>query len=144
MKDSGLVVKTSENFADVEVQCLVEACRKCSAKSLCSGSTPSKGLLKAKNPLKASSGDRVEIEIPEKDYNKALIFVFATLLLASLLGIAVGHLSSLFMPVSSQEASILGIIIALLLGGGWLFRCFRKKNKDSFYPIIINIIRKGD
>jgi len=144
MKDRGLVIKTSSDFAEVEVQCLVESCQKCSARSLCSGLNQSKGLLKVKNPLKASPGDRVEVEIPEKDYNKALIFIFSTFLLAVLLGISVGHFSSLVLSVSSQEAGLVGIILAILLAAGGLFRYFRKKNKDLLYPVIIDIIKKGD
>lgn len=144
MKDRGLVIKTSSDFAEVEVQCLVESCQKCSARSLCSGLNQSKGLLKVKNPLKASPGDRVEVEIPEKIYNKVLIFVFSTLIFALLLGISVGHFSSIVLSVSTQEASLLGIILALLLAAGGLFRYFRKKNKDILYPVITDIIKKGD
>lgn len=86
----------------------------------------------------------MEVEIPEKDYNKALIFIFSTFLLAVLLGISVGHFSSLILSVSSQEAGLVGIILAVLLAAGGLFRYFRKKNKDLLYPVIIDIIKKGD
>lgn len=143
MKDSGFVVKSTADFADVEVQCLIESCLKCSAKSLCRSIDQSKGLLQVKNPLKASPGDRVEIEIPERAYNKALIFIFATFLVASLLGIAFGYFSSLFLPFSSQKASLLGLMLALLVAGAGLVRFFRRKNKALLYPVIINIIKKG-
>ena len=144
MKDRGLVIKTTRDLADVEVECLTEACGQCAAKSLCSGRDQSKPRLTVKNPLRATAGDRVEIEIPENKYNTALIFIFTTLILASLLGIAIGYIFSLFFPVPSQEASILGLILFLGLAAGGLFRYFNKKNRGQLYPVIINIIKEGD
>lgn len=144
MKDRGLVVKTNKDFAQVEVECLFESCARCSAKIFCSRADQSKGMLKVKNPLKASPGDRVEIEISEKNYNKALIFVFSSLLIASLLGMAIGYTFSTFLPISSQEASIIGLILILLLTTAWLIRHFNTTNKDFLYPIIIDIIKKGE
>lgn len=144
MKDKGLVVSTKNNFAQVEVQCLIESCASCSARSLCTGRDRSKGLLEVQNPLDACSGDEVEIEIPETKYNQALILLFGTLLVAALLGMGAGYFLSPIVPMSSSAASLLGLILAVLGTGLFLFRYFRKKNKIHMYPVIINILNKGD
>ena len=144
MKDKGLVVSTKNNFAQVEVQCLIESCASCSAKSLCTGRDRSKGLLEVQNPLNACTGDEVEIEIPETKYNQALILLFGTLLIAALLGMGSGYFLSPIVPMSSSAASLLGLILAVLGTGLFLFRYFRKKNKIHMYPVIINILNKGD
>jgi positive regulator of sigma E activity len=144
MKDKGLVVAIKNDLAQVEVQCLIESCGSCSAKSLCAGHNESKGLLEVQNPLKASVGDEVEIEIPETKYNQALILLFGTLLIAALLGMGTGYFLSPLVPLSSSAASLLGLILAVLGTGLVLFRYFRKKNKIHMYPLIINILKKGD
>ncbi len=144
MKDKGLVVSTKNNFAQVEVQCLIESCASCSARSLCTGRDKSKGLLEVQNPLNACTGDKVEIEIPETKYNQALILLFGTLLAAALLGMGAGYFLSPIVPMSSSAASLLGLILAVLGTGLFLFRYFRKKNKIHMYPVIINILNKGD
>ncbi len=144
MKDKGLVVTTNNDLAQVEVQCFIESCSSCSARSLCTGQDKSKGLLEAKNPLKATVGDEVEIEIPETKYNQALILLFGTLLVAALLGMGAGYLLSPLVPLSSSAASFLGLILAVLGTGLVLFRYFRKKNKMHMYPVIITILKKGD
>ena len=63
MRDKGLVIATQNGLARVEVQCLIESCGSCSAKSLCSGKSKDKGHLDVQNPLDARVGDVVEIEI---------------------------------------------------------------------------------
>lgn len=139
-----MVVSTEEDMAQVEVQCLIDSCHKCSARSLCFGQDQSKGLLAVRNPLKACSGDEVEIEIPDKSYNKALILLFGSLLLASLLGLGAGFLLSPFLPLSSSGSSLLALLLALVTAGIIISRHFRKRNKNYFYPVIIDIIKKGN
>jgi positive regulator of sigma E activity len=143
MKDKGLVVSTKDDLAQVEVQCLIESCGSCSAKSLCTGQDKAKGLLAVKNPLKACAGDRVAIEIPETKYNQVLILLFGSLLIAALLGMGAGYLLSSFLPLSSSAASLLGLLLAVIGAGGILYRHFRRKFKDQLYPVIINILKKG-
>ena len=144
MRDKGLVVSIKEDAAQVEVKCFIEACQRCSARSLCVGQNQSKGLLVAKNPLKACPGDEVEIEIPEMKYSKALILLFGSLLVASLFGMAAGSLLSPLLPLSSSLASLLGFLSALIIAGFVLSHYFRKKDKGALYPVIIDIIKKGD
>lgn len=144
MKDKGLVVAVNNGLAQVEVQCLTDSCGSCSARSLCTGQDKSKGLLDVQNPIQASAGDEVEIEIPETKYNQALILLFGALLVSSLLGMGTGYLVSPLIPLSSSAASLSGLILAVLGTGLVLFRYFRKKNKIHMYPVIINILKKGD
>ena len=144
MRDKGLVVSTKEEMAQVEVQCFIESCRKCSARSLCTGQNQSKGLLVVKNPLQACPGDEVEIEIPDTKYSRALILLFGSLLIASLFGMGVGTLLAPLLPLSSPLASLLGLLFALFIVGIVISRYFRKKNKAPLYPQITEITKKGD
>ena len=143
MKDKGLVISTKNDLAQVEVQCLLESCGSCSAKSLCTGQDKTSGLLTAKNPLKACAGDKVEIEIPETKYNRVLILLFGSLLIAILLGMGAGYLLSFFLPLSSSAASLLGLLFAVIGTGGILYNLIRRKFKNLLYPVIINILKKG-
>ena len=144
MKDKGLVITTKDDLAQVEVQCLIESCGSCSAKSLCTGQNKAKGLLAVKNPLKACAGDKVEIDIPETKYNQILILLFGSLLSAALLGMGAGYLLSSFLPLSSSAASLLGLLLAVIGVGCILYCHFRRKLKNKLYPVIINILKKGD
>ena len=144
MKDSGLVLKTQQGLAVVAMECLRKACHRCSSKRLCTLSSSSSGLLKVKNPLKALPGDLVEVEIPEASYNKALILIFSTLIITCLLGLGLGYLISLSVSVSLQEASLAGVFLALLLASFGLYGYFHKKNNARFYPVITDILKKGD
>ncbi len=143
MKDSGVVISTHLDLAHVRVQCLVDACSHCSAKVFCTGRTPISGLLTVKNPLQASVGDEVEISIPEERYSRTLILIFSSLLLASLLGAGMGALLSSLLSLPSSLASILGLFLALLFSSFFLLRHFRRKKRESLYPIITHIIHKG-
>ncbi len=144
MKDSGFVISARADLAEVDVRCLVDACNHCSAKSLCSSGRPSKGRLTVRNPLHASVGDEVEMEIPENLYNRALIIIFSTLLLGSLLGIVIGYLATAFLALDSQQLIIIGFIIALFVSVFGLAVYFRHKNRLFLYPVITNILHKGD
>ncbi len=142
MQDKGLVISAQNKLAKVEVQCF-EACQKCSAQNLCIGKSQSKGLLSAKNPIHALPGNTVSLEIPETQYNKSLILVFGTFLLAALLGMAVGHFSAALFSLPTPGSSILGLFLSLFASGFWLFHFFRKKNNDHLFPVITAIINKG-
>jgi len=144
MKDSGLVVSTRTDLAEVEVFCLIEACHGCAAERLCTKQDSSKSRLVVKNPVRASVGDKVEVEIPESTYNKALIIIFSTLIFASLGGMGLGYLLSVVLSIPSQEPSLIGLVLFLLLSGAGLFWFFRDRNKDPLYPVITDILQKGD
>lgn len=142
MKDSGLVLATKNDFAEVEVNCL-SGCHDCSAKSLCIGKGQSKGILSVKNPLQARPGDAVTIDIPESLYSRSLIFLFGSLLVAGLLGMAGGYISAFIIALSPSTASVLGLFLGLIIAGAWLFRRFRKKINSRLFPTITSILNKG-
>jgi len=143
MTDNGLVITTRKNFAEVEVAC-IEGCHDCTARSLCIGNKQNKGRLSVMNPLDAKPGDRVKIQIPEDRYSQALILLFGGLLLALLLGMGGGYLSALVFSLPSYLASFIGLAAGLIFGVLVLTRIFRRKNKEQLYPVIVDIIKKGD
>ena len=143
MTDSGLVITTRKNIAEVEVNCF-DGCHDCTARSLCIGNKQNKGRLSVKNPLDAMPGDEVKIQIPEDRYSQALTILFGGLLLALLLGMGGGYLISLLFTFPSSLASFIGLAAGLIFGGLVLSRVFRRKNKEQLYPVIVDIIKKGD
>jgi len=143
MTDNGLVITTRKDIAEVEVDCF-EGCHDCTARSLCIGNKQNKGRLSVKNPLDAMPGDKVKIQIPEDRYSQALIILFGGLLLALLLGMGGGYLMSLLFTFPSALASFIGLAAGLIFGGLVLSRVFRRKNKKQLYPVIVDIIKKGD
>lgn len=142
MRDKGIVISTEDKLARVEVACL-EACQGCAASSLCIGQKNAKGILSVRNPLQAKPGDCVLISIPESRYSKALILLFGVLLFATLAGMGLGYLVSPFIPVSSSESSLLGVLLAISTAGGVLFKRFQKIENESLYPEITEILHKG-
>jgi positive regulator of sigma E activity len=143
MTDNGTVISTKKGFAQVKVDCLLP-CDDCRAHSLCIGNKKAPGQISVKNPLDAHPGDEVLIEIPEEQYGQSLIVLFGLLLLGSLAGMAAGYFLSSAVPLSSTESSFIGLACGLFAAGYWLVRYFQKKNQSTLYPIITNIIRKGD
>jgi positive regulator of sigma E activity len=143
MKDSGLVITTTKDIAEVQIQCF-DGCQNCTASSLCIGNKKNLGRLSARNPLHALPGDEVKIHVPEAHYSKALILLFGGLLLAALVGMGAGYMLALFFPLPSSFASLFGLVAGLVIGGGILAKIFRRKNKEQLYPVIIDIIQKGD
>jgi positive regulator of sigma E activity len=143
MTDKGLVISTEKGLAEVEVACF-EGCHDCAARRLCIGNKQNKGRLSVKNPIRALPGDEVKIQIPEDRYNRALILLFGGLLIAIFLAIGIGYLSVLIFSLSSFFASLTGLACGLTAGGLVLSRIFSQKNKAQLYPVIIDIIKKGD
>ena len=143
MTDNGLVIAAEKDFAEVEVSCF-DGCQDCTARSLCVGNKQAKGRLSVRNPLRALPGDEVKIHIPEARYNQALIHLFGGLLFALLLGMAGGYAWSLLFALPPLLPSCIGLVAGLILGGIILTRLFRQKNKEHLYPVIIDIIKKGE
>ncbi len=143
MTDNGLVIGTDTGLAEVEVSCF-EGCQGCSARNLCIGNKQNKGRLSVKNPLRAEPGDLVKIEIPENQYSKALSLLFGGLLIAMLIGLGGGYLTATFFSLSLLPTSIIGLTAGLVLGGLFLSVIFRQKKEDQLYPVIIDILKKGD
>lgn len=143
MTDNGLVIATDKELAEVEVSCF-EGCQSCAARSLCIGNKQNKGRISVKNPLQANPGDQVKIEIPENQYSKALSLLFGGLLVALLIGLWGGYLVATLFYFSLLPASVIGLAAGLVLGGLILSVIFRRNKKDQLYPVIIDILKKGD
>ncbi len=140
MRDKGLVVSARGDLAEVQVECVAVSCQGCSARRLCTGNREKAGILSVRNPLHARIGDKVEIEIPEEKYSRALILFFGFLLLALLLGTAAGYGISILFTLDSEKSAIGGILLSLFLAGVFLSRYFRKKMSPHLYPVIIRIL----
>jgi positive regulator of sigma E activity len=143
MTDNGLVIAAEKDLAEVEVDCF-EGCHDCTARSLCIGNKQNKGRLSVKNPLHAVPGDEVKIQIPEDSYSRALILLFGGLLVATFPGMGGGFLLALVFSLPSYLARFIGLAAGLVIGGLILSRIFRRKNKEHLYPVIVDIIKKGD
>jgi len=143
MRDKGFVISTENGYAEVEVTCL-DACKDCAAHNLCGGATQNKGRLSVKNTLSAKPGDEVMIEIPDLHYSRALSQLFGLLLLSLLTGLGAGYLASFLLAVSSPLSSLVGLVLGLLFGGCGIYYVFQRKNKYRLYPVITDIIKKGD
>ena len=143
MTDVGLVISTEKGMAEVEVSCF-EGCHDCSAKSLCIGNKQNKGLLCVKNPIRAHPGDKVKIRIPEDKYHLALIWLFGGFLAAIIFGMGSGYLLGSLLSLRSSFTGPIGLAAGLVFGGIVIARIFRSKNKELLYPVIIDIIKKGE
>jgi len=142
MKDSGIVISVQGDLAHIKVSCS-DACSDCSASSLCRGPSKSEGHLNAKNPHNAYPGDEVLIEIPETNYNRALIILFGTLLLGSVGGAFAGILSAPALSLHPSQAGFAGFVLGLGAAIPGLVRYFRKANHSTLYPVILDITKKG-
>jgi hypothetical protein len=96
------------------------------------------------NALSASPGDEVLIEVPENRYNRALMFLFGTLLLASIGGMSLSLLLSALLPIPASTAAPGGFFVGLAVSSIWLAAYFRRQNEKNLYPQIIDILKKGD
>jgi positive regulator of sigma E activity len=142
MRDTGVVVSTGGGMARIRVNCL-SGCEDCAAHHLCIGSTRKKGLLQVRNPLQAGPGDHVGIDIPESRYNRALIFIFGSLLGSALAGMALGWIAARFTGLTDAVTIPAGFFVGLAIVTGGLFRIFRTSRTSHLYPSIVEIIPKG-
>jgi len=144
MKDKGLVISTEKDLAQVEVECIMNVCRECSAHTLCIGRKQEKGQISVRNPLEACPGDQVIFDVPEDKYSRALIYLFGILLASSLMGLGLGTLISGLADISSTAAGSSGLFAGLILGAVGAYFLFRRQNKKYLYPVITDITKKGD
>jgi positive regulator of sigma E activity len=143
MKDSATVIRVQNGLAWVKVAPKVDCCE-CSARALCSGKQDREGKLAVRNPLGARPGDEVEIEVPETDYSRALTAIFGSLLIASLAGLALGYILSPVRSLGPGGNGFIGLLIGLGLSGLAIHRRYRAGNRDAGWPVIIQILKKGE
>jgi positive regulator of sigma E activity len=143
VKDKGIVIFTQGRLAHVRVAC-AQACLECSASRLCKGAAPEEGILSVRNPVHAHPGDEVLIEVPESRYNRVLIGMFASLLVASLIGALVGYGLAGPLALDDTLSASLGFFLGLGLVVPGIILYFRKNNERRLYPSIIDITHKGE
>jgi positive regulator of sigma E activity len=142
MKDNATVLRVQDGLAWVKVTPKV-ACCECSARTFCSAKQDLEGKLAVRNPVDARPGDEVEIDVPETDYSRALSTIFGFLLIASLAGLALGYILH---PVRNLEPGIngfIGLAAGLGLGGLAVHRRYRSWKRDTGWPVIIAVLKKG-
>lgn len=145
MRDIGHVIQIKDGTAEVEISSPGSHCEHCSAKSIClSSSSGDKKILTVQNPVNAQVGDRVEIEIPEAKYQSTLIFIFGSLLLAILIGSAFGYGFSILVSLSPALTTFVSLLIFLTFAAFWVKIKLKKKNQAFLWPIIVNIVAKGE
>jgi positive regulator of sigma E activity len=142
MKDNATVIRVQDGLAWVKVTSQV-ACCECSARALCSAKQDEEGKLAVRNPVDARPGDEVEIDVPETDYSRALSAIFGWLLIASLAGLAFGYILAPVRSLAPGINGLLGLIAGLGLGGLAVHRRYRSGKRDSGWPVIIAVLKKG-
>lgn len=143
MIDNGIVLDVKDSFARVKVS-PVEPCHDCSSRPLCAGHKDSDGILTVFNQVNAVPGDAVGLEIPETDYAKDLILIFGTLTLALTAGACAGYGLSSLVGLPAPALGLAGLLSGLLAGAIFLFSRFRDRPKNFRYPVIVEILNKGD
>jgi len=142
MKDKGTVLAVKNTRAQVKVSCFV-VCHECSARIFCAGKSQNEGILSVINPLNASPGDTVMIDIPVSRYTRSLSLLFGGMLAASLLGLFSGYAVSWLFRAAKTLPSVIGLVLGMIIGAVFLFQYFKKENKYHLNPIISNILTKG-
>jgi len=140
MKNNALVVNSKNGFAKVKLESL-QPCHKCSARNICEGFKKSNGFLHVRNPINARPGDKVQIEVPEAAYNKALIRIFGSLIAAGISGMIAGYLVSTLLSFNHPALTIIGLFAGLIPAAIWNLCSYKKK--EFLYPLITDIIKKG-
>jgi len=143
MRDSATVIRVENDLAWVQAKPKI-ACCNCSAMSLCAGNKDNKGQLAVRNPLRAMPGDEVEIEVPEADYNRELTQIFGLMLIAALVGMALGYIASPLRGFTPGENAFFGLLAGLLFGGFGLYRHYHRGKETSGWPVIVEILEKGE
>jgi len=143
MRDSATVIRVEKNLAWVQAKPRI-ACCNCSAMSLCAGNKDGKGLLAVRNPLRATPGDEVEIEVPEASYARELTKIFGLLLIAALAGMALGYFLSPLGGFSSNENGFFGLLAGVLFCGFVIYRRYHRGKQAVRWPVIVEILDKGE
>jgi positive regulator of sigma E activity len=142
MIDEAIVIDVHNGLARIKVSPQA-ACCKCSARTLCQGSTGKDGMMTALNPLRARPGSMVRVEIPESGYNREAIRIFGLLLASILVGLGLGSLASSIFQTPPSVSGIVGVGLGLAVGGLGIFLSSRRGRRQPLYPVIQEVISKG-
>jgi positive regulator of sigma E activity len=143
MRDNATVIGVRDELAWVKVDSKVSCCE-CSVRAFCAGLKDSEGKLAVRNPLNAVPGDEVEIEIPERNYNRNLTSIFGFLLLGSLAGLAAGHFLLPLRQASAAVNGFLGLLAGMGLAAYGIYRYYHSRKKTAGFPVIVEVLKKGE
>lgn len=143
IEENALVVAVDGDFAEVETQRRT-ACGDCSAKSGCGSGVFSsvfgkrRTRIRVLNRIQARPGEQVVIGLNEAPFLRAALALYATPLLAMIGGALLGEwLAQRSASASLELGSLLGGLLGLMAGFGWLSRFARRSQKDSDYRAVV-------
>ena len=143
IEENALLVSVHGDLAEVEIQ-RSAACGECSAKNGC-GSTVFSSLfgkrrtrIQVLNRIQARPGEKVVIGLHEAPFLRAAFALYAAPLLAMIGGAIVGEWLAQRSAAGSLElGSLIGGLLGLLAGFGWLRRFARRSQSDTNYRAMV-------
>ncbi len=139
IEQEALIVSVHDEFAEVQVQ-RQTACGNCSAKAGCGNSLFSslfgnkRSVLRALNRIEARPGERVVIGLREAPFLRAAFALYAIPLMGLIGGAVAGEWLALrAASVSTEPASLIGGLLGLVGGLGWVRMFARRRSRDPAY-----------
>ena len=141
LTEEGQVISVQGTEALVRTQ-RTEACHACKAKGACDAMGGSKDVeMVVLNYIRAKSGDRVELALPESSLLKASIITYALPMAALMIGAVAGQLFASALGWSADTASIvlgaigLGLSILAVMGLNRMV-----SGREHYIPRIIRVL----
>lgn len=128
MTEQGVVKELKGQFAVVQMQ-KHAACAGCNACK--KGSSDNDIFIEAENPINASVGDKVEVDLEAPNLLTAAIIVYMIPLLALLIGVFIGYKMG-----SDMMSAILGVVFMAATFGMIKLKDKVMKDSKKFTPVI--------
>ncbi len=135
----GIVRLVQGDTAFIEVEDL-DACVNCGAKALCGPGARKEGILRARNVLRATVGQRVGLAEYHSVLTKLSLIQFGIPMLGFFLGVLISYYSKLSIPSIADELVLFCFGLAgLLLGGAisWKWLLHASKMHTCFLNISV-------
>jgi len=147
IEESALVTACDGELAEVETQ-RSAACGACAAKGACGVSALSQAFgdkpiaFKVRNPLGARPGERVIIGLQEGSLTRAAAAAYLAPIGGLIAGAAGAHGVAEWTMIAAEPLAILGGLLGLAGGLGWLAGFGRRIRNDQRYQAVI--LRRAD